>query len=223
MRLTVSRWMFQRQRLSATGPLLPRTRRHSLQCGFIEGNSISASLQSIGQARICPGVAAQRHTLASFNGDDVLAGASHIALMRPVELVVKYMRGAAYPDSLHEWAGVLSARLIRRWRKPLLRRNRQPTMTGHRTIYRRESSRRWFEWACGILRTMPIHLCLPSRSADQPTLRPQSCSNCWADGALSLTHKRPRHWKSLNHPGAVVHHPRRASGYRPRDDRTLPC
>jgi len=26
--------------------------------------------------------------------------------MRPVELVVKYLRGAPYPDSLHEWAGV---------------------------------------------------------------------------------------------------------------------
>ncbi|AWH24000.1 hypothetical protein C1932_02100 [Stenotrophomonas sp. YAU14D1_LEIMI4_1] len=62
--------------------------------------------KALGKLAFAPGVAAQRHPLSSFNGEDILAGASHIALMRPVELVVKYLRGAAYPDSLHEWAGV---------------------------------------------------------------------------------------------------------------------
>ncbi|WP_459040897.1 hypothetical protein [Stenotrophomonas sp. PSU-St19] len=62
--------------------------------------------KALGKLAFAPGVAAQRHPLASSNGEDILAGASHIALMRPVELVVKYLRGAPYPDSLHEWAGV---------------------------------------------------------------------------------------------------------------------
>ena len=34
------------------------------------------------------------------------ASARHIALMRPVELVVKYLEGAALPDERLEWAGV---------------------------------------------------------------------------------------------------------------------
>lgn len=60
----------------------------------------------LGKLAFSPGVLAQRHSLASINDGDILAGAAHIALMRPVELVVKYIRGVAYPDPLHEWAGV---------------------------------------------------------------------------------------------------------------------
>lgn len=62
--------------------------------------------KALGKLAFAPGVAAQRHPLSLSSGEDVLAGASHIAVMRPVELVVKYVRGVAYPDPLHEWAGV---------------------------------------------------------------------------------------------------------------------
>ena len=62
--------------------------------------------KDLGHLAFAPGVTAQRHPLCSLGGGDVLAGSSHIAVMRPVELVVRYIRGVAYPDSSYEWAGV---------------------------------------------------------------------------------------------------------------------
>jgi hypothetical protein len=41
-----------------------------------------------------------------LDGSPIPAQASHIALMRPVELVVKYLEGRPYIDQKYEWAGV---------------------------------------------------------------------------------------------------------------------
>lgn len=62
--------------------------------------------KDLGRLAFAPGVTAQRHPLCSLDGEDVLARSSHIAIMRPVELVVRYVPGIAYPDSSYEWAGV---------------------------------------------------------------------------------------------------------------------
>jgi len=62
--------------------------------------------KDLGYLAFAPGVTAPRHPLCSASGGEVLAGSSHIAIMRPVELVVRYIRGVAYPDSSYEWAGV---------------------------------------------------------------------------------------------------------------------
>ncbi|TVR04917.1 MAG: hypothetical protein EA398_00860 [Deltaproteobacteria bacterium] len=43
------------------------------------------------------------------NGQLIPAVSHHVALMRPVELVVKYMPGQPYPDDRVEWAGVFLA------------------------------------------------------------------------------------------------------------------
>ncbi|MEQ8372601.1 MAG: hypothetical protein RID22_05840 [Roseibium aggregatum] len=42
-------------------------------------------------------------------GSQIPATSNHIALMRPVELVVKYLDGSALPDERLEWAGVFLA------------------------------------------------------------------------------------------------------------------
>ncbi|MGE8227451.1 MAG: hypothetical protein ACN6RK_16850, partial [Stenotrophomonas sp.] len=62
--------------------------------------------KDLGHLAFAPGATAQRHPLCSLGDEDVLARSSHIAIMRPVELVVRYIRGIAYPDSSYEWAGV---------------------------------------------------------------------------------------------------------------------
>lgn len=60
----------------------------------------------LGQLSFKFGFKGQRHNLADTDGANVLLGSSHIALMRPVELVVRYLPGQPYSDDLFEWAGV---------------------------------------------------------------------------------------------------------------------
>lgn len=62
--------------------------------------------KGLGRLAFAPGISAPRHPLCAPGGSDVLVNSSHIAVMRPVELVVKYIRGSAYPDPTLEWAGV---------------------------------------------------------------------------------------------------------------------
>jgi hypothetical protein len=61
-------------------------------------------VKHLGNLAIRTGLRAQRRRLT----DDSLFNTSshHIALMRPVELVVKYLRGSPFPDDRFEWAGV---------------------------------------------------------------------------------------------------------------------
>ena len=62
----------------------------------------------LGSLAIVRGVRANRRLLIS--GDSLIPSISHhVALMRPVELVVKYLAGEAFPDELAEWAGVFIA------------------------------------------------------------------------------------------------------------------
>uniref|UniRef100_UPI0035AFD252 hypothetical protein n=1 Tax=Paenirhodobacter enshiensis TaxID=1105367 RepID=UPI0035AFD252 len=60
----------------------------------------------LGRLSIVRGLRAPRHVLALKNGNPILGQAHSIALMRPVELVVRYLPGEAFPDKRFEWAGV---------------------------------------------------------------------------------------------------------------------
>lgn len=60
----------------------------------------------LGNLSIRKGLKADRHPVALRSGTSMPQQASHIALMRPVELVVKYLEGDPYPDKRFEWAGV---------------------------------------------------------------------------------------------------------------------
>ena len=60
----------------------------------------------LGQLAVAKGVAAARDTISVRRVSLVPAQSCHIALMRPVELVVKYLKGTPFPDSRFEWAGV---------------------------------------------------------------------------------------------------------------------
>jgi hypothetical protein len=60
----------------------------------------------LGNLSIRKGLKADRHPVALRSGTSIPQQASHIALMRPVELVVKYLEGDPYPDKRFEWAGV---------------------------------------------------------------------------------------------------------------------
>lgn len=62
--------------------------------------------KDLGRLAFAPGPAAPRHPLCAVSGSEVLERSSHIAVMRPVELVVKYIRGVGYADPAVEWAGV---------------------------------------------------------------------------------------------------------------------
>lgn len=62
--------------------------------------------KDLGRLAICKGLRAPRHPAAVRSGSKVPEQSSHIALMRPVELVVKYIPGEPFPDSRFEWAGV---------------------------------------------------------------------------------------------------------------------
>lgn len=58
----------------------------------------------LGKLSIARGFRNERQQL---NAEPLIpATVSHVALMRPVELVVKYLKGPALPSGAHEWAGV---------------------------------------------------------------------------------------------------------------------
>lgn len=60
----------------------------------------------LGHLVISKGLAAQRVGPAMRKSSTVPRQAAHIALMRPVELVVKYLPGDPFADARYEWAGV---------------------------------------------------------------------------------------------------------------------
>lgn len=62
-------------------------------------------IKHLGTLAIEKGLRTPRRPLVE-EGSLFPATAHHIALMRPVELVVKYMKGSALPDERFEWAGV---------------------------------------------------------------------------------------------------------------------
>jgi hypothetical protein len=60
----------------------------------------------LGNLAIQKGLRATRRPPATHEESVIPKQACHIALMRPVELVVKYVAGEPYPDTRFEWAGV---------------------------------------------------------------------------------------------------------------------
>lgn len=62
--------------------------------------------KNLGKLVIKRGLRADRHGLALDDLSIIPNQANHIALMRPVELVVKYVQGNPFPDARFEWAGV---------------------------------------------------------------------------------------------------------------------
>lgn len=60
----------------------------------------------MGQLAICSGAKAARHGVGTLTGSRFQGQSSLIALMRPVELVVRYEEGEPFPDARYEWAGV---------------------------------------------------------------------------------------------------------------------
>ena len=60
----------------------------------------------LGHLAIRRGMRADRHHVALRAESAIPRQASHIALMRPVELVVRYMPGEPFPDRRFEWGGV---------------------------------------------------------------------------------------------------------------------
>ncbi|MDZ5435400.1 hypothetical protein T3H00_22405 [Pseudomonas fluorescens] len=63
----------------------------------------------LGRIAIEKGFKAIRHTVLDETTTLFPSISSHIAVMRPVELVVKYYKGDALPDGNYEWAGVFVA------------------------------------------------------------------------------------------------------------------
>ena len=75
-----------------------------------EGNDVrpiasKRPAKRLGTVAIERGLCTSRRPLVS-DGSLVPATARHIALMRPIELVVKYLEGTPHPDERLEWAGV---------------------------------------------------------------------------------------------------------------------
>ncbi|WP_171238637.1 hypothetical protein [Ruegeria sp. HKCCA5763] len=62
--------------------------------------------KQLGHLSIRKGMRAERSGNTSAEGSLIPEYSSHIALMRPVELVVRYIEGEAFPDRRFEWAGV---------------------------------------------------------------------------------------------------------------------
>lgn len=60
----------------------------------------------LGHLASCTGMAAHRAGAAIRNGSCIPKQSAHIALMRPAELVIKYVAGVPLPDSRFEWASV---------------------------------------------------------------------------------------------------------------------
>ncbi|MCD5991365.1 hypothetical protein KDX30_26135 [Pseudomonas sp. CDFA 553] len=83
----------------------------SAMAGFRSGTDVevisSASpKKKLGSLVIKRGLRADRCGSALSRHTAIPSQASHIALMRPVELVVKYIEGVPYADAGFEWAGV---------------------------------------------------------------------------------------------------------------------
>jgi len=70
----------------------------SIQCGNPQ--------KVLGSLAISRGLTAGRHVISERPGSLVPLQSCHIALMRPVELVVKYLKGTPLSDPRFEWAGV---------------------------------------------------------------------------------------------------------------------
>lgn len=68
--------------------------------------AITRYSKALGKLSFKSGLKGQRHHMTDTDGANVLPGSSHIALMRPVELVVRYLPGQPYSDDRYEWAGV---------------------------------------------------------------------------------------------------------------------
>lgn len=62
--------------------------------------------QLLGHCAIRRGFRGERTPLVHPDESIIPHASSHIALMRPVELVVKYIEGTSLPSEAHEWAGV---------------------------------------------------------------------------------------------------------------------
>ncbi|WP_426233886.1 hypothetical protein [Pseudomonas sp. TWP3-2] len=62
--------------------------------------------KDLGRLIIKKGLRADRVGCANHEDSALPRQASHIALMRPVELVVKYVEGTPYSDARFEWAGI---------------------------------------------------------------------------------------------------------------------
>lgn len=60
----------------------------------------------LGNLVVCSGLTGQRIGPAVRKDSAIPQQACHIALMRPVELIVRYLPGDAFADSRYEWAGV---------------------------------------------------------------------------------------------------------------------
>ncbi len=60
----------------------------------------------LGNLAIVHGLRSPRADIAQRDGSLLPGRSAHIALMRPVELVVRYLPGEAFPDDRLEWAGV---------------------------------------------------------------------------------------------------------------------
>lgn len=70
----------------------------TIQCGRPQ--------KALGLLAIEKGLSAARSSISERSGSLVPRQSCHIALMRPVELVVKYLKGTPFPDPRFEWAGV---------------------------------------------------------------------------------------------------------------------
>ena len=75
------------------------------------GNDVSPvssqrPVKRLGTLAIEKGLRARRYSLVKEDDSLLPDVSSHIALMRPVELVVKYLRGNPLPNKRFEWAGV---------------------------------------------------------------------------------------------------------------------
>lgn len=62
--------------------------------------------KQLGNLVVMKGLRADRRGPAARDGSLIPKQSSHIALMRPVELVVRYMEGEPLPDRRFDWAGV---------------------------------------------------------------------------------------------------------------------
>jgi len=62
--------------------------------------------KSLGNLAIRHGMSGMRRGGASRENSSIPAQSRHIALMRPVELVVRYVEGEPFADRRYEWAGV---------------------------------------------------------------------------------------------------------------------
>lgn len=60
----------------------------------------------LGKLAIRKGLRLERTSLVSDDLSNIPKVSSHIAVMRPIELVVRYFEGPPLPDNLVEWAGV---------------------------------------------------------------------------------------------------------------------